>query len=177
MMRIPVRKIYRAFPEFDSFSDEQCERFMLRVQLSGSKKALPILVGVLVAMITLIVCCAVSGFIFDMVYAGMERQRARKLEFAMDLSLVLIPPVFAFLLGLFARDLLLRRHLRLVIEDKLNRIRCLGCKYILIGQVVANQMVRCPECGRVHSLDELGVVEADLIPPQAHQVTTFAPDR
>ena len=176
-MRIPISKIYRAFPEFDTFTDEQCERFMLRVKLSGSKQTVPILVGVLVAIITLILSCAVSGFIYDAVREGLGRQSALKLEFVMDLLSLLLPGLLAFLLGLFARDLLLRRHLRLVIEDKLNRIRCLGCKYILIGQTVTNDRVCCPECGRVHHLGELGVVEADLIPPQADEVTTFAPDR
>lgn len=29
-MRIPTHKIYRAFPELDRFSDEECERMMVR---------------------------------------------------------------------------------------------------------------------------------------------------
>lgn len=30
-MRIPLNKVYRAFPELDQFSDEQCEVFVKRV--------------------------------------------------------------------------------------------------------------------------------------------------
>ena len=165
-MRIPLSKIYRAFPEFDAFTDEQCERFMLRIQLSGAKKTAPILVGILVTLVALIFSCAVTGFVYETVQEGMDRNTLREYEFVMDLLSMLLPPVIACGLGLITRDLLLRRHLRLVIEDKLNRIRCLDCKYILIGQVVTRQQVRCPECGRVHFLSELGVVEADLIPPE-----------
>lgn len=170
-MRIPISKIYRAFPEFDSFSDEQCERFMHRIEVSGAKKTLPTLVGILVMLAALILSCTVSGFIFDAMQEGLERSSARMIEIVLDLLSLLLPLVIAFALGLTARDVLLRRHLRLVIEDKLNRIRCLGCKYILIGQVVSNQSVRCPECGRVHRLSELGVVEADLIPPKPGEAT------
>ena len=83
-MRIPISKIYRAFPEFDAFTDEQCERFMLRVKLSGSKQAVPILVGVLVALATLIVSCTVTGFIYEAIQSGLERQSLRKAEFIMD---------------------------------------------------------------------------------------------
>ena len=35
-MRFPLDKVYRAFPELDPFTDEQCRRFVQRVRVTGS---------------------------------------------------------------------------------------------------------------------------------------------
>ena len=135
------------------------------------------LVGVLVTIVALILSCAASGYIYGLLQSGMERPSMLKYEVVVDLFSLLGPSRIALLFGLIARDILLCRHLRLVIEDKLNRIRCLECKYILIGQSVFHDRVRCPECGHLHTLIELGIVEEDLIPPRKDEVTAFAPDR
>lgn len=165
-MRIPISNIYRAFSELDSFSDEQCDRFMKRIKVSGARRALPGLVFFLVSGFGLIFSCIAFGFIFDAINtafnkSGSEINETLIVGLCLFVTMVL-PPV----LGLIVRDVLLRRHLRLVIDDKLNRIKCLGCRYLLIGQVVHDHAVGCPECGRVNPLNDLGVVEADLIPPK-----------
>jgi len=38
-MRLPAFKVYRAFPELDRFSDEQCEGFVAAANRSGSGRA------------------------------------------------------------------------------------------------------------------------------------------
>lgn len=164
-MRIPTSKIYRAFPELDEFSDEQCQRFMQRIRVSGLVQALPWVVFLITAVVGLVIDCAISGFVLDMVEEGLRSRKDGSLLSIIDGVVCLLMIGLPLFFGLIARDLMLRRHLRLVIDERLNRIRCLACKYILIGQVVHDERVACPECGHGMSLAELGIVEADLIPP------------
>lgn len=164
-MRIPKRKIYRAFPELDLFSDEQCERFMRRIEVSGLRKEVPRTGFLLAAGSTLFFGCFVSGIMLDAYYFTLIRSGDEVVKiFCILLGMLVflsLPPM----LGLLARDVLLRRNLRSVIHEKLDRIRCLTCRCILIGQVARDGRVTCPECGRVQFLGELGIVEGDLIPP------------
>jgi hypothetical protein len=46
-------------------------------------------------------------------------------------------------------------------------VRCLDCRYILIGQRADGDAVTCPECGKVNRLLELGIAQEDLIPPKS----------
>ena len=170
-MRIPTRKIYRAFPEFDQFSDEQCERFMQRVQVSGLRKTLPQAVFLAVTGAGLVVACGFSGFIFGVLEEELQSRRNGDVLSIFDFLVFLIAFGLPVFLGLIARDFTLRRHLTLVINEKLDRIRCLSCRYILIGQVVREDQVTCPECGFAMSLGQLGIVEEDLIPPDMDDPT------
>ncbi len=163
-MRIPIRKIYRAFPELDEFSDEQCERFMRRIEVSGVSKTTPGLAFLVVGGIGLLFGCVISAGI----HSGIEdRYRNSALWFVTLLSAapVFVTTLLPVLIGFVARDLLLRRQFKQVINEKLERIRCLDCRYVLIGQVPRDDLVTCSECGRVHQLRELGIVAEDLIPP------------
>ena len=166
-MRIPVSKIDRAFPELDSFTDEQCERFMKRIRSSWDhRKHYPLVACLAVTGISLLLTLTLFfkyyRLILDSEDGIFDLPGIASVFTVFSLFLALCLP---FMLGLFARDSLLLRQLKFAIRNKLDRIRCLGCKYLLIGQVVKNQTVSCPECGLTQHLDDLGVSEADLIPP------------
>lgn len=170
-MRIPTRKIYRAFPELDQFSDEQCERFMQRLRVSGARNTIPQAVFVAVTVVGLAIACSASSFVFAVLEDELQSRRNGDVHSIYDFVVLLIGFGLPVFLGLIARDFTLRRHLKLVINEKLDRIRCLACKYILIGQVVHENQVTCPECGSVMPLDQLGIVAEDLIPPDMNDPT------
>ena len=170
-MRIPKSKIYRAFPELDNFSDEQCQRFMQRIRVSGSRKSIPMIVFLAVTGAGLALACGVSGIVLGLVEEELRSRRNGAVLSIFDFVVFVVTIGLPVFFGLIARDLMLRRHLKLVINEKLNRIRCLKCRYILIGQVVHEDRVICPECGFAMFLDQLGIVEADLIPPDMDDPT------
>ena len=69
---------------------------------------------------------------------------------------------------LLSRDLLLRHFLGRAIRMRIERIRCLKCRYPLVGQRVENDVVTCSECGHHMTLSEIGVDSPeDLIPAPA----------
>lgn len=117
-MRIPVSKIYRAFPELDSFTDEQCERFMKRIELSKARKILTnaafLLISGLGLAINFVVLDPLIGVIFDFDKLG-TRRIATVLLVVIPIVLLILP----FALGLIARDFCLRSYLQMVIQNKL----------------------------------------------------------
>ena len=170
-MRIPKSKIYRAFPELDEFSDAQCERFMQRIEVSGFRKGVPLVAFLIVFGLSglLVIILSVSildAYYYELIRSGNEFVKVLLILTGMLLFLP-VPPMS----GLLARDVLLRRNLELVINEKLERIRCLDCRYVLIGQIPENGKVTCSECGRVHLLSRLGIVADDLIPPEMDDPT------
>ncbi|HVP73946.1 MAG TPA: hypothetical protein VMS30_09425 [Phycisphaerales bacterium] len=168
-MRLPVSKIYRAFPELDRFSDEQCDRFVERARLARSFENMSsVVMFSVVAAIGL--CCAaqttLSGAMFKLLRNALGSVRdAQDLQFALSLLMWIAVPAFA---GLLARDVFLRRRLHDVIWRRLEQVRCPHCRYSLLGQRVNDGLIRCPECGGTTTLETLGLAsEEDLIPPRS----------
>jgi hypothetical protein len=165
-MRLPRDKIYRAFPELDQFTDAQCAEFVARA------KALPeyinVAVWVMIAGAMVFLLCGCLGFslvhaIRRMLVEFMGRGAADIVGDALVLIMLIPVPAIA---GLMARDAALRRMLKRIIWRQIERIRCPQCRYSLLGQNVTNDQVRCPECGDVTTLRELGLKSAeDLFPP------------
>jgi hypothetical protein len=161
LMRILTRKIYRAFPELDLFSDIQCERLMRRVALNaGARMAVQVtaVIGFVGAFFLVIVFLLTTEIL----------EPTEKLFTDADvlfflLCIFLIPA----LVGALSRDVVLRDRLIKAIRLRIDRVRCLDCKYILIGQQAESDAVTCPECGRINRLLELGIAEEDLIPPKS----------
>jgi hypothetical protein len=157
-MRILTRRIYRAFPELDRYSDERCERFIKaakrgkwRLLLHGGLIVLVFFAAQLVAMLP-----------FLLIYNLVERDTVRDTPWRAGLLvLAAIPfmavgPTAAFL----TRDWLLRRRVRYVLRT---RGMCHGCHYSLIGLPVgAHNFVTCPECGMQSEVDSsLGELVVD----------------
>ena len=166
-VRIPKNKLYRAFSELDSFSDEQCERFVQRVRITGTYWPL-VVVAVGLLSITSLFVVALSAFDLtkDMhrsLWLQFGRQTADTLALAIWLvPSVVIPPF----VGIVTRDIVLRLYLRHAVRMQIERVMCRSCKYLLIGQRVAAGRVTCPECGEGNALSTLGVTEEDLVPPE-----------
>lgn len=162
-MRIPLSKVYRAFPELDRFSDQQCELLMKRVQLQqGTTVGITFLV--LVACIVLavglliITQVALSLMALPVDVANRHEQTILRVGFIV----VMVPPAA---MGVVLRDSILRRRLTRALDYEIDRVRCLSCKYILIGQVASAGRIDCPECGSSFALNQLGITEDDLLPP------------
>ncbi|HZW06547.1 MAG TPA: hypothetical protein VFF65_05440 [Phycisphaerales bacterium] len=151
-MRVPGSKVYRAFPELDRFTDEQCCRFLKAVKrdrwLARIGRVTVIvavfvatMLGVAVPSVIVISLLGRSGIVTAETNWGMAALLA-----------ALVLPVLAALLAAFAaRDLVLRRRLRSVIND---RGKCASCGYLLLGMPVRQDLVViCPECGEATEVD------------------------
>ena len=174
-MRIPLSKIYRAFSELDRFSDEECERYVRYV--SQQRQPTRFLIGVVPA----VVCVAVIAVLVLMeVYAGPAVRSARDWVnsivdmIAPDMTEDLADMVFLLfwllmLIGMPYIVMLMTRdwHLRRGIRGRLETAHCPSCRQGLLGlPLIAGARlptVRCPECGTVLILEEIGVTPDDLL--------------
>ncbi len=161
-MRLPLRKVYRAFPELDRFSDEECERYVLQARAQRRIGPHPYLVGVGVAFACL----------FTLVALGRSVARTMRthavMEVLVPLGTCIVPAALGMLAGLAVRDWLLRRALR----KRIDNARCTTCRHSLLGLPLLEprsetEAVRCPECGSVMVLERLGLTAADLMPRKA----------
>lgn len=169
-MRLITRKIWRAFPELDRFSDEQCTRFMM-----GAKRdwwvwrLLRLLAAITAFFVSALLLWAVLWVSIALMTGG--RPSGRGLDLlsnwgaAIMLLGVVVPFAVAMLVAFSVRDALLRRRLRAVIN---NRGTCAGCGYLLLGMPVnADLKVTCPECG--------GETEVDASIAELQQVAVAKP--
>lgn len=142
-MRVPLHKVYRAFPELDRFTDEQCARFVRAACRRGWRRHFHRL-GVLVAVL--------AGAILGMAGAGMVISGLdERHQYGYGVFLLVSFAALAVALGLASlpvlalKDLLLRRRIRFILRD---RAVCPSCRYSLLGMVVGEgNLVLCPECG------------------------------
>ncbi|MDX2147769.1 MAG: hypothetical protein SFZ23_09635 [Planctomycetota bacterium] len=167
-MRIPVSKVWRAFAELDDFSDEECRTFVLRVQMQRRVSLVgPVLVGagVLVA--------ALAGAVFaikpmnDWLLSALGYRFPAEPDWILfgvpALTFVAFPVMLAFLAGAFVRD----RQLIRAIRERLLHCNCPQCRQSLLGLPVVHgatePAVRCPECGNLLVLAQLGLSREDII--------------
>ncbi|MCC6320015.1 MAG: hypothetical protein IT438_01085 [Phycisphaerales bacterium] len=154
-MRLPVSKVYRAFPELDRFDDLRCEAYVRTVR--RAQGGIGLLIGfahVLLGVATTLVMMIV----FSMgVATATTGQRVPSLVPLGFLVMVVAPALGAFV-GFGLRDRRLRRLLRSQIEQS----RCPECSYLPLGLVPADGSIRCPECGGSFTLAELGLTAADI---------------
>lgn len=145
-MRLLTRKIYRAFPELDSYGDEQCVRFVRAARRVLWVRCFHSLVISLVTLVALAPGIAMMAMLADWMSMGRNNpgwSEGLKLG-AWILSAV---PLLGtgLVLGYLTRDWLLRRRLRYVLRI---RGQCPECGYGLVGLAVsADNHVTCPECG------------------------------
>lgn len=167
-MRLPRAKVWRAFAEFDGMSDDECLR-CLRQGIVNAPRHLALVAPL----------CAVAGGL-----AAVALNILLDAPFHLAHSLIADAPgqnalqvgvwVITIVLGgaiagLVGRDALyylcLRRALR--------RTNCRRCGQSLLGvRIIDTSLhgepgkakVRCPECGKLHVLLEVGLTPRDLIP-------------
>jgi hypothetical protein len=163
-VRIPVTKVYRAFPQLDEFSDEECQRFVLRAEQDypGSKTT-AMFTGVVALLIGLIVLGVLESYLWTAISANMSalgRANARE-------TLVLLSAgfmVLCFGVGMFCvRDRWLIRTITL----RVRQTSCPGCGYSLLGLAVDKGVVKCPECAAPYFLADHGLTAEDLLAPRS----------
>jgi hypothetical protein len=157
-MRLIARKVYRAFPELDRFTDHQCDRFVRAVNRNYRGFVLRWFLVIGLSALALI-----STFSFSTWYLyGGNRgwfTYLRLPPLLADVIPIALPLVFAGAVALLARDIVIRLQIRRVIKT---RGTCLGCGYSLLGiRVSQDRTVTCPECGsHAEADDALGELES-----------------
>jgi hypothetical protein len=148
-MRLPTRKIWRAFPELDRFPDARCARYVREAKarrwVSGAATALLIPVFVIVWLVSVVF----SIGLMDLLHPGGAGPGVwgTLLAFALFAG----TPLLLALTLLLIRD----RWLHGAIRARLNVARCLGCSYSLLGlEPGGNRFVVCPECGKTADLTD-----------------------
>ena len=150
-MRVPLSKVYRAFPELDRFSDEQCQGWQRLANDYWPWKRLAVSIAIVAAFPAVFVVTAIVIGVFAAA-TGLTLQRAGQTTDLFVPLILGVPILMGALASLGIRDWWTRRCLRRFIDDRL----C-GCGYSLLGLPEEPQTqgvaVHCPECGVWHRVD------------------------
>lgn len=165
-MRLPISKVYRAFPELDKFDDARCQAYVRNVKRAGGWRrhvfGAACGAAAILAFIALAAAFAIAWhWAFD--WLGWSARRWTHEDWYLFLMLAFvvgIPMAIGAVVAFVLRDLMLRRALRRHISGS----RCPDCNYLLLGLVPKDGEIRCPECGTLYALTELGLTPDDLLP-------------
>lgn len=175
-MPLSVRKVYRAFPELEHLSDEECRRYVRKVRADGGYIAFvyPV-VGVLAAAAWLTLLIWTVGRAGYLGRLSLDDPQPLMVVSALAVGGSVL---FGSVAGLICRDQLLLRR----IKRELCRARCTRCKHPLLGLPIrytglgppepGEARVRCPECGKEIILLEAGLTPRDLIPFEHRETPT-----
>lgn len=136
-MRLPRRRIHRAFPELDGLSDAEGVAFVRQCMGLHPFGAF----GAWAAAVALGVLGVVTG-----VRAALLGVESGQVAFLAVMAVGLAAA--GFLGGLWVRDV----WMRALVARHLGDIRCLRCRYVLLGLLLEQGTVVCPECGLVRRL-------------------------
>lgn len=152
-MRLPLSKVYRAFPELDRFGDEQCRRFVrwARSKVRFRIVLLPVAAGVAWLMGV--------HFVASLVVPMETVSRGEKWIQTTLVVLVLVAVGASIVVGHLVRDAILIHAIRTRIRSG----RCPECGFSLLGLPIADGAIVCPECGSQMTLHELGLEPRDLL--------------
>lgn len=168
-MRLPVSKVYRAFPELDRFTDERCEWFVYEACRRHRLGAGAVALGAVVASVgtALVLSAASARFIVRLVPRSWEFSLLWQVT-----SVVLVGACFlaGAVIGFSIRD----QWLRSVVAATIGVAKCPRCAYSLLGLPVRAETVVCPECGRGIALAALGLTAADILAPSSADQPTSA---
>lgn len=146
-MRLPISKFYRAFPELDKFSDEQCERFVRNATTGSIGRYLLILLrAVATSIIAFVIALGLIGL-----FAPILSDLLKSLSFFEPVLWIVFVfavigiPVLCVMSGFLVRDYELRKAIWQVIDQ---HGWCAACRYSLLGLPLDQEFnVICPECG------------------------------
>ncbi len=163
-MRLPLSKVWRAFPELDRFDDARCQRYVREAKRESRRSGLLVAALIPLSVFAWMVSVAIAIAIMDMLNSGGVGPGG--LGTIVALALYVGTPFVLMLVFLLARD----RWLHGAIRSRLNIARCLGCSYSLLGlapiESESGSHVICPECGKtgelademLEQMQELGVI-------------------
>ncbi|MCC6321666.1 MAG: hypothetical protein IT438_09570 [Phycisphaerales bacterium] len=162
-MRLLTRRIYRAFPELDRYSDEQCRRFVHAARRAFwpriGRNAVRLL-GLAIWFAVVIGAAWALG-LYDSIGEELASAGVVRLAgiVAGAVAVFVVLPLVGWLLW---RDVQLRRRIRKILRT---RAKCPGCGYQLLGLFVnAEHKVVCVECGMETEVDpSLGELTTDEV--------------
>lgn len=153
-MRLPLAKIYRAFPELDPFPDEECQRY-IRYAYRQARFRIGC-IPVVAFVVALVLMATINGLIISALdRSGMDSETAIVAFLVLFISMFAIPAVLA----LIVRDKVLFR----VLYDRIKTARCPECAFSLLGLPVKDGAARCPECGKNIILRQHNLTPEDLM--------------
>lgn len=148
-----VRHIWRAFPELDTYSDDECRTFVRAVRRERILTAIRALLLAAAPTTAVVGGVIIASLVYEWLetYSLSESVLGASLQLtAVGLSIAAAGSVSA-LTCLALRDWLLRRRLRAVLGVGGH---CRGCGYSFIGLVIPESLrIRCPECGAESRVD------------------------
>ncbi len=161
MVRLPLSKLHRAFPELDRFGDADCARYIAAAQRG---KMAFMLLGAMTAIAALILTAAIVAVLMRVVSGIPEVRLLGRRSPEGILAFVVMSPIIA---GAVSALLVRDRFLRVLIRRQVLSARCMSCEYSLLGLPISRAgvgagSVRCPECGAVNSLKNRGVSVEEL---------------
>lgn len=171
-MRIPLFKPWRAFSQLDTFTDEECEKFVgdAWANCRPIESAMPLIIGPICFILW--PACILIGLRFPVIAKWLYTPQSKEAA----ILLLVATSVFIGCAGaLLSRDIVLFMLLR----RELGRADCPKCGQSLRGLPVqsigeipdpAKNFIRCAECGRVHHLLDLGLAPRDLVPLEQRRV-------
>jgi hypothetical protein len=166
-MRIPVSKVYRAFPELDRFDDESCERYVRQaMQVALKRRVHRHLLEVGIGALVFLGLLTLGLLMFRAVGAPLMTPGIGSIILLVYYSVLVAVPIVA---SLMARDWWLRRAVAL----RLRSARCPKCEYSLLGLPVQRDAVLCPECGERVDLESHGLTIDDVLGHAEPAVTSF----
>ncbi|HVU62588.1 MAG TPA: hypothetical protein VHC70_01330, partial [Phycisphaerales bacterium] len=157
-MRLIRSKVFRAIPELDRFSDDQCRRFVSAANSSWRRRLLRWIIVGLAGLIGAIGACAL------IVPTNLWIQNLLRVDDLGGAIIALIVGSLAFALGLLPTLILRDSLLRLTIRRLIRRCgACPRCHYSLLGMRIAgDHSIICPECGLKIDVDaSLGELTTD----------------
>ncbi|MEZ6241837.1 MAG: hypothetical protein R3B57_02240 [Phycisphaerales bacterium] len=146
-MRLPLGKVWRAFPELDRFDDAVCAQYVAEAKLTRWRSGLLLLTLLLPGgAIACLIALSISLNITSRVWSADDDWG---IVSAIWFAFIMFVPQTLVLSGvLMLRD----RWLRAAVRDRLETMACTGCRYNLLGLrplgAPGEQHVICPECGR-----------------------------
>lgn len=156
-MRIPTHNVCRAFPELDSFSDEQCQRFLDAILQRHWLSRL----GLNVMTVVLFV---VGGFGLMRAVVAVLQSFNRPSDPNAGITLVLLAVIVGTFVGGMSGLLIRDRWLRRRLAARILELVCAGCGYSLLGLAATDGKIICPECGNPCELSSRGIaVDAALV--------------
>ncbi len=167
-MRLPLSKIYRAFPELDRFEDARCESFVHGAKRQHWASGLVIAFLFVPALfVSVIVASVITMLVFERALdfaatKGINESAIVAAGSLLGIAVAAVPPVFV----LRARD----RWLRWAIARHINHARCF-CGYSLLGLTIEDGAVQCPECGERIVLADRGLTPDMLLAGELEEAT------
>lgn len=155
-MRLITWKIWRAFPELDRFSDEQCRKFIRAADARVGWGVLRAIVCIVFAIFAFFVSAMLTGGLLAAIFRD-----SKGASVGLVGTILMVALTASSVLTLLIRDIMLRQLLRRLIDK---RGACERCGYSLLGLPVDDNLnARCPECGERTTIDASMVELTDRV--------------